>query len=502
MYVKINGNWSIISYIYQRNNEAWVQINESELHQYINQNIGIYGGHTRVRILSIYSQEVVIAETCQCLAYEGSTELSNVGTWSIVSGNSYASINQNGEITINSNANNSNITVRFDYDGLHVEKQINLTYLSGSSSTTEVEVIENQDGTTTTTTTSTTENQDGSSTSNSTSNTYDENGNITQTTETTITDDGNGNTTNTSTTTNQDGSSSSTEIINNADGTSSESNTTTTAPDENGSITTTGTTVNYDSNGDVTGSQSSEITENQDGSSSSTITNYDSNGDPTDTTNNTIDTDGNSNTQDIEYDNNGDPIVTGYTIDTSGNTSGTGEAITGEGVETGFYPFDGSTGFEMHIRFYSRKQDQPNPPIVTDTEDTGSNYHFTILASKDPYSPWPGFHIRWTLAKKNYSSGSLYFGYKGTTGSSANRALSLSKHDDMYDFTVSYDPQLKKYPSKFRCQDNLNGGATISLNIDFNPLDYGFTLGYNINQQGQPYRYSNVTIHEFSITKI
>ena len=50
--------------------------------------------------------------------------------------------------------------------------------------------------------------------------------------------------------------------------------------------------------------------------------------------------------------------------------------------------------------------------------------------------------------------------------------------------------------------DNLNGGATISLNIDFNPLDYGVTLGYNINQQGQPYRYSNVTIYEFSINKL
>ena len=49
---------------------------------------------------------------------------------------------------------------------------------------------------------------------------------------------------------------------------------------------------------------------------------------------------------------------------------------------------------------------------------------------------------------------------------------------------------------------NLNGGALITLNIDFNPLAYGLTLGYNINKQGQPYRYSNVTIHEFSINKL
>jgi hypothetical protein len=156
----------------------------------------------------------------------------------------------------------------------------------------------------------------------------------------------------------------------------------------------------------------------------------------------------------------------------------------------------------MHIRFYSRKQDQPNPPIVEDTEDKGSNYHFTILCAKDPVSPYPGFHIRWTLNKTNYSSGNLVLGYRGRTGSAKNQPLAISKNNDMYDFTIAYDPELKKYPSKFRCVDNLNGGALVTLNLDFNALDYECTLGYNINQSGQPYRYSNVTIHEFTITKL
>lgn len=265
--------------------------------------------------------------------------------------------------------------------------------------------------------------------------------------------------------------------------------------------TTTETTVDPDT-GETT-TTTTTVTENPDGTTttSQTATTYDEEGNETGHVQTDTDVQGNVDTQTVVKDEDGNDVVTGYTIDTTNNPSGSKD-ITGDGVNTGFYPFDGGEGFEMHIRFRSVKTEQPNPPLVADTEDTGSNYHFTILASKDPVSPWPGFHIRWTLAKKNYSSGNLYFGYKGKTGNSTNRALAISSHDNDYDFTVAYDPTLKKYPSKFRCMDNLNGGATISVNLDFNPLDYGFTLGYNINQQGQPYRYSNVEIYEFSINKL
>ena len=265
--------------------------------------------------------------------------------------------------------------------------------------------------------------------------------------------------------------------------------------------TTTETVVDPDT-GETT-TTTTTVTENSDGTTttSQTATTYDEDGNETGHVQTDTDVQGNIDTQTVVKDEDGNDVVTGYTIDTSNNPSGS-KNITGTGVDTQFYPFDGSEGFEMHIRFRSVKTEQPNPPLVADTEDTGSNYHFTILASKDPVSPWPGFHIRWTLAKKNYSSGNLYFGYKGSTGNSTNRALAISSHDNVYDFTIAYDPTLKKYPSKFRCIDNLNNGATISVNLDFNPLDYGVTLGYNINQQGQPYRYSNVEIYEFNIAKL
>lgn len=369
-------------------------------------------------------------------------------TWSIILGSQYATINASGEITI---LDSGAIIIQAEHRDYRTIKNVNVVYVAGQSTSTEV----NDDGSVTTTTTTTVENQDGSTTETSTSTTTNEDGSISNT--------------NTETTTQQDGSSTSTSTTTNQDGTSSQS----------------------------------ETNVASDGSSTNTTTNYDANGDPTSGTNNTTDVQGNSNTQEVTYDANGDPTVTAYTIDTTGNENGTGETISGDGVNTEFIPFTGTNeGFELHIRFRSVKTEQPNPPLVVDTEDTSNNYHFTILASKDPVSPWPGFHIRWTLSKNNYSSGNMYFGYKGTTGSSANRALAASRNNNMYDFTIAYDPQLKKYPSKLRCIDNLNGGATLSYNIDFAALDYDLTIGYNLNQQGQPYRYSNLTVYEFSVTKL
>lgn len=265
--------------------------------------------------------------------------------------------------------------------------------------------------------------------------------------------------------------------------------------------TTTETTVDPDT-GETT-TTTTTVTENPDGTTttSQTATTYDEEGNETGHVQTDTDVQGNVDTQTVVKDEDGNDVVTGYTIDTTNNPSGSKD-ITGTGVDTEFVPFDGSNGFELHIRFRSVKTEQPKPPIVVDTEDTGANYHFTILCSKSPFQPWPGFHIRWTLNKNNYSSGNIVFGYKAATGSSTNRNLAISKNNNIYDYTIAYDPKLKKYPSKFRCQDNLNGAATISLNVNFEELTYGVTLGYNINQQGQPYRYSNVEILEFSISKL
>jgi hypothetical protein len=272
---------------------------------------------------------------------------------------------------------------------------------------------------------------------------------------------------------------------------------------DTGEISTITTTTTENQDGSST-TETTNVAPN--GSSETTTTNYNSDGDPVDGKTNTVDVQGNSNTQEVTYDENGDKTVMAYTIDTSGNASGTGETINGDGINTEFVPWDNSDGWEMHIRFSSSPSGQPNPPIVVDTEDTGTNIHFTLLCAKSPFKPWPGFHIRWTLNRNTYAGnlvlGYTYSGATNSTNRNLAKAPTSGANANMYDFTISYDPTLKKYPSKFRCVDNFGRGSTISYNYDFDPIEYELTIGYNLNQQGQPYRYSNLTVYEFTINKL
>jgi len=93
-----------------------------------------------------------------------------------------------------------------------------------------------------------------------------------------------------------------------------------------------------------------ERQDNADGSSSSTTTNYNAEGDPTDKTNENVDVDGNASTQNIGYDENGEEVVTGYSIDTSGNEEGVKE-LDQDAVNTEFYGFNSVDGFIMNLHF-------------------------------------------------------------------------------------------------------------------------------------------------------
>jgi len=271
---------------------------------------------------------------------------------------------------------------------------------------------------------------------------------------------------------------------------------------DDGSSTSNSVTTITDENGDPVGSNETNTTQNSDGSSSSTSTNYDANGDPTDQTNQETDTSGNNSTQNVVFDENGDPEVTGYDIDTSENPSGTME-IDGNGVNTEFVPFDGSNkGWICHIKFRSIKTEQPNPPTVEDTEDHGSNYLFNILNMMSPDKPYPGIYIRWALSKKNYSSGKLVFGYT-SGGSNATRTLQINPTTEgLVELNIIYDPDMLIYPSKFRMEQLHNNAATLSVNVEFNSNQMDFTIGYAISQQGEPYRYANLELYDFSISKL
>ena len=437
--------------------------------------------------------------------------------WSITSGNAYATIDTTGTISIIASGE---ITVSASYDGYTVTKTITLEYDDSTYSQTEVD--EETGAVTTTETTTTTDPQTGAVTETTTSTTTNEDGSTSETqSETTTNTDGSSTTT--ETTTNSDGSSSSsttnvssadsdgtvttetTSTVTNSDGTSSES-TSTTVENEDGSSQSQSQTTHYDENGDTTGSTTNETNVNSDGSSQSTTTNYDSSGDPTDTTNVNTDTTGNVDTQNIEYDEQGNQTVVGYDINTEAS-EGTGKEMAGDGVNTEFVPFDGS-GFICHIRFKSLLEDQVIPPVVEDIDDTGTNYLMNVMSAKSPTkisNRYPGFDIRWTIQKANPTSSNknnvLQFRY-APAGEGNTQANFTPDADGICDITVTYDPDKLHNNYKFTVTSANGSLQTIQADKTFANLNMDFTIGYALSSQGSPYRYTNVTVYEFSITKI
>jgi hypothetical protein len=273
---------------------------------------------------------------------------------------------------------------------------------------------------------------------------------------------------------------------------------------EDGSSTSQSQTTHYDENGDTTGSTSSNSSTNADGSGSSTTTNYDASGDPTDTTNVGTDTVGNVDTQNIEYDEQGNETVVGYDINTE-NSEGTGKEMSGDGVNTEFVPFDGS-GFICHIRFKSLLEDQVIPPVVEDIDDSGSNYLMNVMSAKAPTkvnNRYPGFDIRWSISKTNLTSSSNVLQFRYAPAGEGNTARDFTPDQDgICDVTVTYDPDKLYNNYKFTVTSANGSLQTIHADKVFANLNMDFTIGYAISSQGTPYRYANVTVYEFSITKL
>lgn len=372
---------------------------------------------------------------------------------------------------------------------------------TGAVTETSTSTTTNVDGTSTETEQTQVTNEDGSSTTQSSTVNYDENGNQTSSQESTVNvsaADSDGTvTTETSTS------------ITNEDGTSSES-TSTLQEFEDGSSTSQSETVNYDENGDTTGSTTNNTTNNTDGSSQSSTTNYDASGDPTDQQNVGVDTTGNVDTQDVEFED-GEPVVVGYDIDTTAS-EGEGKAIEGNGVNTEFVPFKfASEGFVMHIVFKTIAQDQPRPQLTLETEDTGTNYLYTIMGAKTTAKVgniWPGFEIRWVIPKSNpdYTDTSkvqLQFcrTLSGETSTTRTAFTTGCDENNVYDITVTYNPSLST--NKFVVRNNVTNANIQAVNKTLqSDLDLEMTIGYSTDHNGDEIRHSNVTIYEFTVSKL
>ena len=239
------------------------------------------------------------------------------------------------------------------------------------------------------------------------------------------------------------------------------------------------------------------ITTNEDGTSASTSTiiTYNESGTPIERINEEVDTEGNIDKQGIEYDEQGNEVVTAYTIDTSNNPDGEKE-YNANGVNTEYYAFDLTNGFIIDFDFTFNYNDQPL--------NQDENHHNILTMKRATPSPWYGFQIRQTSNTKNVILGTQF-----ATGSNTNTSLSgigvtIAPNTDEFNLRIIYNPTAST--KNFVCIDMNTGREVFTSNNTFPDIEelkyLKVTIGYAMDANGDPYRYSNINVKNFLIQKL
>ena len=126
-------------------------------------------------LLKIICDDKVVGKTYKCSATANGIKRNNL-TWSIIEGNEYATISQDGLITISQSSSNSKITILCKFGFIEAIKECFVSYDGNFDVVTDIEVIKNEDGTSTETLIRTTENSDGTSSVENVSVVYNEDG--------------------------------------------------------------------------------------------------------------------------------------------------------------------------------------------------------------------------------------------------------------------------------------------------------------------------------------
>ena len=391
---KNNGNWEkgeIIN-IYQKSGGSWsTTLSTNVTTPYV------FGGYIETspegivsliieggsNVNSVYSEYVLLANGNPITA----------DSWSITSGSTYASIASDGTLTINSGADNSQITIQATSGNLTATKDVVVTYNATTSSETTTQTTTDGSGNTITTVTTVTDNGDGTSTTEST-----------------------------------------------------------------------------------------------------TIT-YGIDGLPVEKENQNTDENGNVNTQNIEYDENGEETVVGYSIDTSGNPEGE-KHYNGDGVNTEYYALDATQGFIMNLHFTIDFSQQP--------PNQNDNHHNILNSKRATPEPWYGFQIRQSGTNKVVNLGTQF-----ATGSNANTPITVANANKLttniyeYNIRIVYNPTVST--NTFVC-DELIGGYHYSSNLKFPDIEdlkyIKTTIGCALDENANPFRFSNINVKEFSIEKL
>ena len=390
--------------------------------------------------LTIECADPIIGESGNIIARYNSTIVQP--TWSITSGNQYATISSSGEITI---SGNGKITVQATYQGYTATKNVSVMYRANTFSQTIID----SDGSITTGAITTTQNPDGSTTIANSSTIVTDDGYISQIQSTIIQ--------------NEDGSSTEQSHITNQDGSLSEIN------------------KGINSNG----------------SSLIVITNYGIDGSLISQENTEIDVDGNNSTQSIEYDESDNPIVVGYSIDTS-DSSSSGKEFNEYGVNTGFYIFDATEGFIMNFHFIIDFTDQP--------ANQDGNLHNIVTMKRANPSPWYGVQIRHSGTSKYITLGTQFETGSNinTNMNPQTKNWIVQNQIAEYNIQITYDPTLSTNNYVVReLIDNRQITSRTGLFPDLPELRYLTTyIGCALDENATPYRYSNINVINFTIEKL
>lgn len=212
------------------------------------------------------------------------------------------------------------------------------------------------------------------------------------------------------------------------------------------------TTVNVNANG-TSSVVSTQLDEN--GNAITTTYNYDQNGDLSTSSTAVQDDQGNVNTQTLDYIN-GEPEVIQYIIDTSGNTSGSGELID-ESIDTGFVAFSGRS-FEV------------TADIEFSCEEQGTGKYKSICAAIEPTghgNKYRGFYIRNISTYKIGMYGSnegLNLNSNGTGGNSIGDQITILKARQRYQLVIRYNPGTGGGNIYFSITPTSTNGTTVSEN--------------------------------------
>ena len=99
-------------------------------------------------------------------------------------------------------------------------------------------------------------------------------------------------------------------------------------------------------------------------------------------------------------------------------------------------------------------------------------------------------------------------GTQFATGSNTNKNLTGRNtgvtNEQEFDLTITYNPTASS--NKFVCRDNINNTNVYTSNLTFPDIEelryLKVTIGHALDQNGDPYRYSNINVYDFNISRL